>query len=444
MPRKDDYPLVSRITNVTVIDPDAGVAHPRRDIILDGGRIAGVEKAACTAPGALDGTGLFAIPGLIDAHVHALGVFSESMPGPLDLTWIFRQQRRNLEAFLRAGVTTVRDMAAPLELIRDYSRRARRFEILSPRILYAGPFLTVRGGYPYFVTKPPLILEALLGPLRVDISSRTHVRRVVDRIARRGGACVKFGFQTATYSDDRAPLPEMPRAFMREICGRAHDAGLPAALHCVYRKDLLRVLDLPFDSLEHLPMDAPLTPGEAERIAAKGVPVSCNSMTYGIIDHVDRLEILLREKPEQFEPKPLEFMKRACRGLRGDKNVSLFIGPRTIETGSLHVRESLARLAAAGARYHLGTDSGGAITPAGAPHWEMIDMKRAGLSDRDALRAATTSAAAAINRPGLGAIKPNNTADIVLLNSNPLKDAPAAIANPATVIRDGRLMIDNR
>ena len=398
MPRKDDYPLISRITNVTVIDPDAGVAHAKQDIMLEGGRIAGVEKtAAATAPGALDGAGMFAIPGLIDAHVHALGVFSESMPGPFDMPWILRQQRRNLEAFLRAGVTTVRDMAAPLELIRDYSQRARRFDILSPRILYAGPFLTVRGGYPYFVKKPGLILEALLGPLRVDISSRTHVRRVVDRIARRGGACVKFGFQAATYGDDRAPLPEMPRAFIREICARAHDAGLPAAL--------LRVLDLPFDSLEHLPMDDPLTPEEAERVAAKGIPVSCNSMTYGIIDHVNRLEILLREKPEQFEPKPLEFMKRACRGLRGDKNVSLFIGPRTIETGSLHVRESLSRLAIAGARYHLGTDSGGAITPAGAPHWEMIDMKRAGLSDHD---------------------------------------APAAVANPAAVIRDGRLVVDNR
>ena len=104
---------IRTIAGVSVVDPAAGEVHPEQTIRIEAGRIVVIEPASSGEPAAgdaLDGTGLFAIPGLIDAHVHALGVFVEELPGVLDLAWVARQQTKNLKAFLESGVTTIRDL----------------------------------------------------------------------------------------------------------------------------------------------------------------------------------------------------------------------------------------------------------------------------------------------------------------------------------------------
>ena len=437
----ETFQTVNGISSVNVVDPEAGEVREGRDILIQGGRIENETSSGARGP-ALNGDGLFAAPGLIDTHVHALGVFLEGSPGPLDFLWVFHQQRKNLESFARAGVTTVRDLGAPLDMIRGFARNAARFSILSPRILFSGPVLTVPGGYPYFVKKLPLPLEALLGPLRVDVTSPQQARRVVDRLARAGAHTVKLCFQSVQYDDERTPIPVMPEHIMRAIVERARERNMPAAVHCVYIDDLRRILHIPFDSLEHVPMDAAMEPDDVERLAQKNIPACATLMTYGMIDHVDRIEELLREDKYRFEARPRRNLKQACRALRGEIDVELYVGRDCIETGSTFARQNVALLHKAGVPVCCGTDSGGAITPTGCPHWEMLDMKRAGLSDTDALRTATCVAADALRRPDLGRIQPNATADIVLLRGNPLEDI-SAIRDVAAVVRDGRLIVDN-
>ncbi|MFH1539903.1 MAG: amidohydrolase family protein, partial [bacterium] len=155
-----------RISGVTVIKPGTGEVIENQDILIDGGRIKEIEPAGNSKiKSAVDGEGLFAIPGLIDTHVHTLGLFTENLPGPFDIGWIVRQHLKNLAGFLRSGVTTIRDVGAPANLIRLLSRRAERFAIKSPRIFFAGPVLTVPGGYPYFVPDSQVALEYLTGPI---------------------------------------------------------------------------------------------------------------------------------------------------------------------------------------------------------------------------------------------------------------------------------------
>ena len=101
------------------------------------------------------------------------------------------------------------------------------------------------------------------------------------------------------------------------------------------------------------------------------------------------------------------------------------------------MRLNLARLHLAGAIVCNGTDSGGAITPTGCPHWEFLDMKRAGLSNLDILRSATATAAKTIGREDLGRIKAGAAADIILTRENPLNDI-SEIEDIVSVIRDGR------
>src|SRR5688500_16773548 len=62
-------PVALAVTNVTVIDPDTGKVLPRQTIFIDGDRIVAVlpagEAGRYAASKSVDGTGKFAIPGLV-------------------------------------------------------------------------------------------------------------------------------------------------------------------------------------------------------------------------------------------------------------------------------------------------------------------------------------------------------------------------------------------
>jgi len=89
------------------------------------------------------------------------------------------------------------------------------------------------------------------------------------------------------------------------------------------------------------------------------------------------------------------------------------------------MRENLKLMKQAGVKIAYATDSAGAITPAGCPHWELLDMIRSGMTPLEALRAATSVAAEIIGMPNLGKIEEGAIADIVLLRKNPLENIDA-------------------
>ncbi|MEM9601038.1 MAG: amidohydrolase family protein [Pseudomonadota bacterium] len=75
-----------------------------------------------------DVTGLYALPGLIDTHIH--------VATPPDRA----KAEKDLQDMLLAGVTTARSMADDLRAVAELSRRAYTQEIASPDIVYAALF----------------------------------------------------------------------------------------------------------------------------------------------------------------------------------------------------------------------------------------------------------------------------------------------------------------
>jgi imidazolonepropionase-like amidohydrolase len=437
---------VNKISSITIINPESGEVLENHDLVIKNGRIGSINPSKSSSmEKSIEGNNLFAIPGLIDSHVHALNFLNEEVPNLFDLKWVLRQQYRNLSAYIKSGVTTIRDMGSVLKLIRKRSQKAARFEIESPKILYAGPLFTVPRGYPYFIEKIPKLIEWIAGILRIDlkgINSENQARKMVDKVAKMGASCIKIAYQSVKYDDKQTEIPIIPISLIRVIVDQAHKHKLPAAVHCCYRKDFQELLDapdIPYDSQEHLVIDEPLSNDEIKRFAERNIPISTTLMTYGVIDHVDKLESLINNEPERFEKKPLEFLKKSCNRLRSGEEVSFFIGRKCIDTGSKFMRENLKKLRDAGVTIVCATDSAGAITPAGCIYWEFLDMVRAGMTPLEALKTATCIAADVIGLSGLGRLKEGAIADIVLCEKNPLDDIEN-ISKVAAVIRDGHLV----
>lgn len=127
----DDHALVLR--NVTVVDIERDRLEPRRDVVIVGDRIVGIQAgrtARVPAHGrVLDGGGKFLMPGLWDFHVHLF-----SAPGEEDFA---------LPLYIVNGITGVRDVGALRSLAeqRQVAQAIERGERVGPRVVLAGALI---------------------------------------------------------------------------------------------------------------------------------------------------------------------------------------------------------------------------------------------------------------------------------------------------------------
>ncbi len=128
-----------RIHDVTLIDGTGAPPRARVDLLIRDGHIAAITATGTSGPGAagadsaIDARGLFAIPGLIDAHVH-LG----TDPWP--------ERAEALRHALAGGVTSVFELAGDTRATGDLQRAVLAGQIPGPHIYYVALF----GGPDFF------------------------------------------------------------------------------------------------------------------------------------------------------------------------------------------------------------------------------------------------------------------------------------------------------
>ncbi|HYC51800.1 MAG TPA: amidohydrolase family protein [Gemmatimonadaceae bacterium] len=114
------------IVNGNLFDSEQGIMLPKRTIVVQGDRIVAVGRADSVAIPAgavvVDATDKTVMPGMWDMHTHA-GLLSQSTSGPNHLA---------------IGVTTIRDLAADLDIATQLRDRADKGEVLAPRLILGG------------------------------------------------------------------------------------------------------------------------------------------------------------------------------------------------------------------------------------------------------------------------------------------------------------------
>jgi imidazolonepropionase-like amidohydrolase len=90
-------------------------------------------------------------------------------------------------------------------------------------------------------------------------------------------------------------------------------------------------------------------------------------------------------------------------------------------------------------RIACGTDAGTPFNPHGNALLEIVRMVEWGMTPLQAMRSATSNAAALLRLAGVGVVAEGAAADLVLFGSNPLEDI-RAVLEPAVVIKSGELV----
>ena len=338
----------------------------------------------------------FAVPGLIDAHTHvslpADGRAYEQMMSDSDELMAL-VGAANLDRHLRAGVTTIRDNGARGRVGFALREGLRRGYIRGPRALFAGRPITCSGGHCHFMN------AVADGPDAVRREVRTLVHEGADFIkimATGGGTAGTLpGCASYTVHELRAAVEE------------AHSFGKLTATHARAKAGMVNAALARLDLLEHaqfldLDMVPRFDPKVAELVLEAGAFVG--PTLQACTRHNMMIRLLEKEKSGGLSEKERQ-------------HKSEYQERREVFLGLFH---ELLNAGFAG-RIVAGSDSGCGGIAFGHLVYDLELMVVAGMTNVEALQAATSVAARAIGLGDLvGSIEPAKEADLLVVNGDPL------------------------
>jgi imidazolonepropionase-like amidohydrolase len=407
------------IDHVTIFDGTGGPVIRNGAIVIQGDRIRDIGRRGNIrgGPGVtiLDATGKFAIPGLIDAHVH----FDQSAdiyarPDAIDLrgvrpysdeiAWTRERLPETLMRYLRAGVTGVVDMGGPLWSL-DFRDNANKWSDTTS-VAAAGPLIS---------TEPDPELESDDSPV-VLMENPNDARDLVARVAARKPDLIKILFihRPGTDLDRQAELVKVAIA-------ESHRRGIRVAVHATQLETAKAAMGAGADILVHSVDDRRVDTGFLAMLKARDViyiPTLMVTERYDAVfsNSVKLLEIERRLGDPEVIQSWDELHRIPLEKIPGGIPPPLLLASRPMEFLNLQL------LAAADMRIAVGTDAGNIGTPHGpAIHREMELMVEAGMRPFDVLVGATRTAADVMGRGSeVGTLTKGKLADLVLMNADPV------------------------
>jgi imidazolonepropionase-like amidohydrolase len=362
-------------------------------VLVEGARVKEVADRPIKAKGAdvIDLKGRTLMPGLIDAHFHAMAAdpdFSklESMPRSL----LHQHARVLLEATLQRGFTTVRDAGGA-----DYglAMAIKAGLIEGPRLFYAGRALTQTGGHADFRSPEAGHSGVCLCGQGSNVFGTIadgvpEVRRAAREELRKGATQIKI-MASGGVSSPSDPIWNLQYSEeeIRAIVWEATSWRTYVMAHAYTAEAIQRCVAYGVRSIEH----ANLIDASAARACADaGAYVVPTLVTY---DALERFGADLGLPPVSLEK--LKVVRAA--GV-----------------------QSLEILNAAGVSIGFGTDLLGAMQEHQSREFA---IRAEVLSPAEILRSATSVNAALLNAEGdLGVVAPGASADLLVVDGNPLAD----------------------
>jgi imidazolonepropionase-like amidohydrolase/ABC-type multidrug transport system permease subunit len=398
-------------------------------ILIRGGKIVEVYEGEGPDPKTVKATpieaaGKTVLPGLIDVHVHlvAPGGFYADMtqynPEPHML--------RNLAAYLYSGVTAVRSVGDPLEIVLKVRSTVNSGEKLGAELFSCGPLFTAQGGHgtEYFKEMPANIREQAEAQFTRLPTSADEARRQVDELKRSNVDCVKAVLEAGGGS---RVFNRLDSAIFQAIAQESHAQQLPLAVHTGDVRDVTDAVQASADSIEHGSFREAIPEGLfAEMVSKKIFYDPTLSVGEAFRDFAaGNTDLLKRSLVQQVGPTDLientekEMASKDVEAIR--ENVARF--PFDLETGT----QNLLRAYKNGVMLVTGSDAGNFLVLHGPTvQHELALWVRAGIPPAVALQGATYNAARLLRAENhIGSIRRGNDADLLVVDGNPIEDIGA-------------------
>ncbi len=349
------------------------------------------------------------MPGLIDAHTHVAGstVVSSYLARPGKSADSVAEATllsiANAQSMLANGFTTIRDVGGGNGIDLAMRNVIAAGRIAGPRMLAAGPALSITGGHgdandlPSYVHVDSEIESGVaFGPYAFRQRVREHVKRHVDliKITATGGV-LSYG--------DAFDVPQLNLDEIQAIVDEAAKFGLVVAAHAHGDKGIRVAVDGGVHSVEHGTGVGDATLHAMRERGTALVP------TIWALD-----SILQPGNPNRIEAPGLEKAHQAA----------------------LLRNQGMQRALAAGAKIVYGTDAG--VFPHRENAKDFALLQSMGMRPLDLMRSATAYAADLIGTKDRGRLAPGMLADVVAFNGDPSTNAGLLEKAPALIVLGGK------
>ncbi len=440
-PTPDAAPPPIAIVGATLVDGTGAPAVRNAVVVVREGRIACAgRRAACPVPADADtvgAAGKWIIPGLIDTHVHFSQTgWVDGRPDALDLrdrypyetvgAELHARPERFFRSYLCSGVTSVFDVGGYPWTLDLQARTAR--STTAPRVLAAGPLLSTIDFWLNLPDQRQFIYMA----------DEAAVRQAVRAHKTWGAAAMKVWYIMPPQPPDTTRVSNL----MRVAGDEARKVGLPLIVHATGLWEAKDALRAGARVLVHSVWSAPV---DDEFLALARSQGTTYVPTLTVPDGYRQVAARRFARERQ----PLACVDPATRAkVLATDTVALaqrpsdsLLAARTARTARsfAQAQANLKRVHDAGIPIALGTDAGNPLTLHGASVFmELEAMQASGLTPRDVLVAATATAARALGLDSTGTVVAGATADLVVLDADPLADI-RNVRQIALVVRRGEV-----
>ncbi|MBZ5536688.1 MAG: amidohydrolase family protein [Acidobacteriia bacterium] len=418
--------LIVGVTVINVYAPNPATAiRPGMTIVVRGERIADVRPSTqeelrdlktqigqaggedADSGGTVDGRGLFAIPGLIDTHVH--------------LEWN-NDEAAMMKILLANGVTALLEAGNPSEKIFRIRRQSLSRNFLGPRMEVCGSL----------ITSPPAAW-----PHMTVVTTANQVKQAIRARAMAGAKFAKI-------------YAQLPPDLSQIAIEGAHRRGMRVMGH-LGRTNALEATTLGINIITHLSgiADAALPDPETARVqqalgfaqgwqttnAAWGqvVPEKLSALIRRMVANRVALSPTLwfqkifatwGEDTEE-KQEAVKYSHAPAAIMKGWQHFTMDLGDPDIYKSAWPLQKQFVKaFYEAGGMLIAGTDTPNQfVAPGFGLHQEIETFVEAGIPPLEALKAATVNASRALgHEEDFGSIEIGSRADFLLIEGNPLED----------------------
>lgn len=374
----------------SVITDAAAEASGPATILVEDGKIVSITPGhSVKADREIDLKTKTVLPGLIDLHTHLTGDpggdFWKEAVEPEE--WGVVVGAKNARITALAGFTTVREAGSGQETAFSLRRGTAEGLIPGPRIVAAGPALSIIGGHGDTNGFTPEV-NALLDT-GFNCTGVVECAAKVRLASQNGSDVIKITATGGVLSQQGRGL-EAHFTFdeMKAIADTAHSLGLKVMAHAHGARGIEQAARAGIDSIEHGTY--------LDEAAAK----------------------VMREKGVVLVPT-LMALEGVSEGL--GKGVYTPVVEAKIRAVQPLMNSLVSRARQYGVTVVFGTDAG--VYQHGRNAEELGLMRKQGMTDREVLASATTGAAKVLGMESqIGRLAPGYSADIIAVAGNPLKD----------------------
>jgi imidazolonepropionase-like amidohydrolase len=381
-------------------------------LVVKGDRIVSMNAGdAGSDAQAIDLGGVTLMPGLIDCHTHVAArvvpdTYLLAMMPPRTAADNIAEAAiysiHNAQAMLRNGFTTIRDVGGGAGIDLALRNAINNGAVIGPRILAAGPSLTITGGHgdtndlPDFVHVDEVIETGVsYGPYGFRERVREHVKRHVDviKILSTGGV-LSYG--------DVWNVPQMNLDEVQAVVDESSKFGRRVAAHAHGDPGIAIAVEGGVHSVEHCTGVSEKTLKKMEERGTYLTP------TIWALDSI-------------LQP--------------GNPNHISSQGVQKAEYAAKVRNEGMQRALASRVKFSYGTDAG--VFPHRENNKDFSMLVSMGMRPIDVLRSATSAAADLIGTPDRGVLAAGKLADIIAVAGDPTREI-AAVEKPSFIMLGGK------